>query len=64
MKDLRRTECLLQNSHGDVKYSVGDVVNNIVITMYGARWVLKILGGALREAYGYQIHINNCLTGQ
>ena len=55
MKDLRRTECLLQNSHGDVKYSVGDVVDNIVITMYGARWVLKISGGTLSKIY-------DCLT--
>ena len=34
----------LQNSHGDVKYSTGNTVNNIVITMYGVRWVLDLLG--------------------
>ena len=26
----------------DVKYSIGNIVNNIVITMYGARWVLEL----------------------
>ena len=30
-----------QNSHRDVNCSVGNTVNNIVITMYGVRWVLK-----------------------
>ena len=28
-----RSANLLQNSHGDVKYSIGNIVNNIVITM-------------------------------
>lgn len=34
----------LQNSHGDVKESIGDIDNNIVITMYGARRIPEILG--------------------
>lgn len=29
----------LQNSHGDVKYSMRDRVNNTIVTMYGAKWV-------------------------
>ena len=33
MKGLRSTNWLLQNSHGNVKYSIGDTVNNIVITV-------------------------------
>ena len=32
----------LQNSHEDVKYGLGNVVNNTVVTMYGAVWVLEI----------------------
>ena len=42
---LKRTDWQLQNSHRDVKYSVGSTVNNTVITMYGARGGLGILGG-------------------
>ena len=33
MKELRSTNRQLQNSHGDVKYSIGNTVNNI-LTMY------------------------------
>ena len=29
---------------GDVKYSIGNIVNNIVITMCGVRWVLHLYG--------------------
>ena len=43
MKSLRSTNWQLQNSHGGVKYSTGDTVNNNV-TIYGARWVLDLLG--------------------
>ena len=42
IKRLRSTNWQSQNSRGDVKYSIGNTVNNIVITMYGARWVLKM----------------------
>ena len=31
-------------SSWDVKYSIENVINNTVITMYGARWVLEISG--------------------
>ena len=34
----------MKNSHTDIKCSIGDIVNNIVVTMYGARWVLDISG--------------------
>ena len=44
-EELRSTDWLLQNSHGDVKYSIGSVVNNIVITMYGAGWMLDTSAG-------------------
>ena len=39
VKGLGSTNWLLQNSHRDVKYSIGNVVNNILITMYGVSWV-------------------------
>ena len=42
------TDWLLQNGHESVKYSVGNIVSDIVITMYGVRWVLE-LGRSLSE---------------
>lgn len=30
---------VLKNSHRDVKYSIGNIVTNIVTTAYGATWV-------------------------
>ena len=53
VKGLRSTDWELQNSHGDVKYSLGNIVNNIVITMYGARWVLDLFGGPFCKLYKY-----------
>ena len=44
VKELRTTNWLLQNTHGDVKNSIGNIVNNTVITMYGVRWVRDLLG--------------------
>ena len=40
VKGVRSTDGQLQNSRGDVKYSMGNMVNNTV----GARWVLGISG--------------------
>lgn len=37
VKVLRRTDWYLENSHRDVKYRIGDIVNHIVITIYGAK---------------------------
>ena len=39
VKGLRSTNWLLKNSHGDIKCSIGTIVNNILITMYGVTWV-------------------------
>ena len=50
-KGLRSTNWQLQNNHRDVKYSVGNVVNNIVLIMYGVTWVLDLLGGSLCKLY-------------
>ena len=53
VKGLRSTDRQLQNSHGAVKCSRGNTVSNIVITKYGARWVLEILGASLYKVYDY-----------
>ena len=55
MKGLRRTYWQLQNSHRDVKHSIGNIVGNIVITVYGVRWVLEIPGGPLCK-------VSDCVT--
>ena len=47
MKGLTSTIWQLQNSHRDVKDSIGNVVNNIAMTMYGVRWVPDLLGDHL-----------------
>ena len=44
MKGLRSTNWQLPNSHKDVKDSKGNIVKNIVITMYGVRWVPDLSG--------------------
>ena len=35
VKGLKSTHWLLQNGHGGVKYSQGNIVNNVLTTMYG-----------------------------
>ena len=30
-----------------MKHTIGNIVNKIVVTMYGAKWVLEISQGAL-----------------
>lgn len=39
------------NTHGDVKYGMGNIENNILITMCGVRWVLDLLVGSLYKLY-------------
>lgn len=36
-KGLRSTNRQLQNGHRDAKYSIGNITNNIAITLYGGR---------------------------
>ena len=55
VKGLISTNRQLQNSHWDVNYSTGNIVNYIVVTMYGARWILELLRGTLSKVY-------DCLT--
>ena len=47
VKGLRSTNyqvLYLVNSHGDVRYSTGNIVSDIVIIMYGDRCVPDLLG--------------------
>ena len=37
---IKKYKLVVTEGHGDVMYSVGNVVNDNVITMYGVRWVL------------------------
>ena len=39
----------------DVKHSIGNISNNIVITMHGEKWILDLFGRSLRTLY-------KCLT--
>ena len=51
VKVLRNTSWQLQNSPGDVKSSIGNMVSNIVITMHGDTWGLDLLGESLHKLY-------------
>ena len=51
VKGLRSTDWWLQNCHGDIKNGIENIVNNIVITMSGAIWVLEISGRTLCKVY-------------
>lgn len=44
VKGFIGTNWLLQNSHRDVKCSIGKRVSHILITMYDARWILDLPG--------------------
>ena len=57
LKGLRSIHWQLQNSHGDVKYSIGNIGNNIAITMCDARWALEIWRGTFCKVY-------DCLTSK
>ena len=37
-KGIKKYKLVVQNSNGEVKYSTGSIVNNILITTYGVRW--------------------------
>ena len=44
VKGLSSTNRSLQNDQGDIKYSIGNIVINIVITTNGVRWVMDSSG--------------------
>ena len=50
-KGLRSINWELQNSHRDVKYSMGNIVNNILITIYGVRRVQDLSRWPLSKLY-------------
>lgn len=47
MRGLRSTNGQSHNGHRDAEHSTGNIVNNGVITTYGARWVLEVSGATL-----------------
>lgn len=51
---------LFQNSHRDIKDSIGNIMNNIIITMYEVGGALDLLGGLLHELYKSHcaVHLN------
>ena len=52
---INKYKLLVTKTHRDVKYSTGNTVNDIAITMHSARWVVQILRGTLCKIY-------SCLT--
>ena len=54
-KGIKKYRLVVTKICTEVKYSVGNAVSNIVVTMYGARWVLEISEGTLCKVY-------DCLT--
>lgn len=40
-----------ENSYGDINYSLGGIVYNIVITTHGVRWVRDLLGESFCKLY-------------
>ena len=43
VKGLRSTNWQLQNNYGDTKYSMANIVNNMVITTYGSRCFIEVI---------------------
>ena len=44
---IEKYRLVVTNSHGEVKCSIGNMVNNIVTTMDGARGALEMSRGAV-----------------
>ena len=43
LKEVCNANWQLQNNHRDIKYSIRNIVHNILIAMYDARQVFEIL---------------------
>lgn len=41
---IKKYRLAATKSHRNVKHSIGDIVTNIVINMFGARWILDLWG--------------------
>ena len=39
---IKRYRLVVKKQSQDIKYSIGNIVNHVVITLYEARWVLEI----------------------
>ena len=61
VKGLRSTDWLLRNSPGDAKCSMGSVVDNTLIPVYGARWGWD-LSDDHSVSYGTSSHWGEHLT--
>ena len=50
---IEKYSLVVKNSHGGLKYNIGDIVSNILIAVYGTGWVLAIRqwGGPLCKVY-------------
>ena len=51
VKRLRTTNWWLKNSHRNVKYSTGNIVNDIVVTVYSVTEVLEMSEKLLCKVY-------------
>lgn len=49
LKGLTSINWQLQNRHGDIKYSIGNIVNNSLIAMYGVLWIRDLTGWSLSK---------------
>lgn len=54
-KGTKKYKSVVTIQSQNVKYSTGNLVSNIVISIYGARWVLELSGGSLCK-------LHKCLT--
>lgn len=53
MKGVGGTNWHLHNSHRAVDYHLGNIVNNIQINRYGARWAPEAVGGPLCKVHDF-----------
>ena len=44
---IKKYKLAITNSHRDIKCSIGNIVSNSIITMYGVKWVLDLSGDHL-----------------
>ena len=50
---IKKYKLVVTEQSWGVKYSIGSIVSNTVITMCGARWVLEMLRRALYKVYDH-----------
>ena len=51
VEKIEKEKLEVRNSHGYVKYNIGNIVNNTGISIFGGCWVLEISGGTFFEVY-------------